>query len=150
MNSISKPELVIRKASSSDLPVLTKLLESVTLPTAGLADHVGNFLVAESCGIPIGSIGLEVYGDTALVRSAAVLREFQGKGIGERMYGVLVSYARELGVKELVLLTTTAEGYFQRRGFETVDRESVTGAVTASREFKDACPASATVMRKKI
>src|SRR6185369_13748232 len=138
MNSISKPDLVIRKASANDVPVLTELLESVTLPTAGLADHVGHFLVAESCGIPIGSIGLELYGETALLRSAAVSPAFQGKGIGERMYGVVVSYARELGVKELVLLTTTAEGYFQRRGFEKIDRDSITGAVTASREFKDA------------
>jgi len=45
------------------------------------------------------------------------------------------------------LLTTTAQQYFQRLGFETVPREAVDPAVTASAEFGDSCCATAVAMR---
>ena len=45
-------------------------------------------------------------------------------------------------------LTTTAERFFPRFGFERITRDDVPASVQASIEFREACPASATVMRR--
>ena len=51
------------------------------------------------------------------------------------------------GITTVVLLTTTAEDYFPRFGFERTDRSVVPEEVRESAEFRGACPASATVMQ---
>ena len=104
------------------------------------------FLVAERNGTIIGSIGLEVYGDTALLRSAVVSASEQRKGIGGMLYNRNVQQARSLGVKRLILLTNTAEEYFARKGFKTVYQKSVTGPITTSAEFTGSCPSHAACM----
>jgi amino-acid N-acetyltransferase len=48
------------------------------------------------------------------------------------------------------LLTTTAERFFPRFGFEEIARDEVPASVQASVEFQSACPASAIVMRKRL
>jgi amino-acid N-acetyltransferase len=50
----------------------------------------------------------------------------------------------------MYLLTTTAERYFPKFGFERIERRDVPETVQASVEFTSACPASAVVMRKSL
>ena len=54
------------------------------------------------------------------------------------------------GARGVYLLTTTAERYFPSFGFERIARDGRTRRVTGSVEFREACPASAVVMRKVI
>jgi amino-acid N-acetyltransferase len=58
--------------------------------------------------------------------------------------------ARQAGIQDVYLLTTTAEHYFPRFGFSCVSREEVGAEVRASVEFQEACPSSAVVMRKSL
>jgi amino-acid N-acetyltransferase len=48
------------------------------------------------------------------------------------------------------LLTTTAERFFPKFGFEQIARDEVPASVKASVEFRSACCASAIVMRKQL
>lgn len=144
------PDLRIRRATAKDLPSVTDLLKEYNLPTEGVPDHIANYLISESSGEMIGTIGLEVYESTGLLRSACVKERFQSRGVGQRFYEILITYAQEIGVDEVVLLTTTAKNYFARKGFEVIDRESVTGSVLNSSEFRGACPTTATVMIKRL
>ncbi len=104
--------LEIRKAREDDLPKIEKLLEEATLPTLAVAEHLNNYRVAKNGDTVIGAIGLEVYDGTALLRSAVVSPDEQGKGIGALLYDTIVKYARGLGIRRLLLLTNTAEEYF--------------------------------------
>jgi N-acetylglutamate synthase-like GNAT family acetyltransferase len=45
-------------------------------------------------------------------------------------------------------LTTTADEYLSRFGFQRVPRSSVPVELFESHELRDACPASATVMKR--
>jgi amino-acid N-acetyltransferase len=47
-------------------------------------------------------------------------------------------------------LTTTAEHFFPKFGFERIARADVPSSVQRSVEFTSVCPASATVMRKPL
>jgi amino-acid N-acetyltransferase len=143
-------QLIIRKATLLDLEKIQHLLESASLPTPGVSEHLEHFLVAESGGTIVGAIGLEVYEDTALLRSAVIVTEEQRKGIGSFLYDHNLVQARGLGVKRLLLLTNTAEKYFERKGFRRIDQKSVTGPVTTSVEFTGACPSHAACMELKL
>ena len=74
----------------------------------------------------------------------------QGTGIGAALVRAVLDRARNDEVWEVYLLTTTAERWFPRFGFTPVARTEVPEAVRASVEFREACPASATVMRLQI
>ncbi len=136
----------IRQSTHDDLDGIKRLLESASLPTLGVAEHVHHFLVAEQDGIIIGAIGLEVYGETALLRSAVVAPELRNKGVGGSLYTSNFEQARRLGIQRLVLLTNTAEEYFARKGFKKIEQKNVTGPITTSVEFTGACPSHAACM----
>jgi amino-acid N-acetyltransferase len=140
----------LRTAGEADLQPVLALLGKAQLPMAGVADDPSHFVVAESEGKIVGVVGLELYGTSALLRSAAVEERWRGSGVGRVLVERALDIARERGIEDVYLLTTTAEHYFPRFGFACVSRDAVTGGVEASIEFQEACPASATVMRKSL
>lgn len=139
-------DVKVRMAKREDLPSVTSLLQSATLPILGVAEHFDTFLVAQGDNGIVGAIGLEVYGPTALLRSAVVAEQERGRGIGQLLYNELLREARELQIQRLILLTNTAEEYFRRKGFRKIDQQTVTGPITASAEFSGACPVHAACM----
>jgi len=136
----------IRRARRSDFTQIAQLLESDALPLDGVAHHLDNFLVADLDGKVVGTIGLEIYGENALLRSAVVTPSSRNRGLGTLLYNALLDDAKKRGVNRLVLLTNTAEEYFRRKGFVRIDRASLTGPLTTSAEFTGACPLSAVCM----
>ena len=143
---VQTTSITIRSAASRDLAAIERLLEANELPLVGVREGVDDFLVAERDGVVVGVIGLEIYDDQGLLRSAAVDTDERGTGIGAALVGALIENGRARRLKELVLLTTTAEHWFPRFGFVTITRDETPAAVRRSAEFKDACPAAATVM----
>ena len=138
--------VTVRMAQLEDLPSVNFLLQSAKLPMLGVAEHFETFLVALGDNGIVGTIGLEVYGSTALLRSAVVAEQERGRGIGQLLYDELLSKARHLQIRRLILLTNTAEEYFRRKGFRTIEPRTVTGPITTSAEFSGACPAHAACM----
>jgi amino-acid N-acetyltransferase len=140
----------LRTASAADLQSVFSLLDRSGLPTAGVADNFSQFLVAEADGRLVGVVGLELYGESALLRSAAVEESWRGSGVGRVLVERALDVARERGIEDVYLLTTTAENYFPKFGFVCVRRDEVAQGVRSSVEFQAACPASATVMCKHV
>jgi amino-acid N-acetyltransferase len=140
----------LRTASSADLESVFSLLDRSGLPTAGVADNFSQFLVAEADGRLVGVVGLELYGESALLRSAAVEESWRGSGVGRVLVERALDLARERGIEDVYLLTTTAENYFPKFGFVCVCRDEVAQGIRSSVEFQTACPASATVMCKHV
>jgi N-acetylglutamate synthase-like GNAT family acetyltransferase len=137
----------IRVATPNDWDGVAALLSASSLPLDGAREHLGEFVVAEHPGLGIaGCAAVERYGDAGLLRSVAVAPAERGQGTGEALVQRCLADARAAGLGTVVLLTTTADRYFPRFGFEVVDRASVPESVRDSAEFRGACPASATVM----
>lgn len=138
--------ITVRPALDDDLDGVCNLLTRNDLPLLGVREHLREFFVAEEAGTVVGAIGLERYGETALLRSAVVDRSMHRRGIGSMLVDTLLRSAKSSGVRKLVLLTNTAEVYFARKGFRTIDRKSLDGPVTQSVEFTAACPSHAVCM----
>jgi amino-acid N-acetyltransferase len=127
------------------------LLTRAGLPTEGVDARVlADFVIAEDSGTAVGVVGLEVYRESALLRSAAVEEGWRGSGVGRALIDRALALSNERGIRDVFLLTTTAEHYFPRFGFACIDRESVPDAVQVSAEFQGACPDTAVVMRKSM
>lgn len=139
-----------RVATAADLEAIERLLTDSKLPTDGVRNSLDHFLVVDDTGGIAGVIGLELYATDALLRSAAVADNLRDTGIGGRLVDGIIDRARSLGVRDVYLLTTTAESYFERRGFTRITRDAVPESVQRSVEFRGACPASATVMVRGI
>ena len=140
----------IERAAAADLDDVLRLLDETHLPVDGLREHFGTALVARENGSVVGSAALEVYADGALLRSVAVSPPAQGSGLGGALTNAAIRLAEELRLPALYLLTTTADGYFPRFGFERITRADVPARVQRSVEFTSACPSSAIVMRKTL
>jgi amino-acid N-acetyltransferase len=112
---------------------------------------VENFVIAENeSGSWIGVAGVEFYGESGLLRSVAVDKEFRGRGHGRILVNAVLEKARDKGIKTVYLLTEDADSYFKHLGFKIVDRNDVDDVVKTSLEFTEACPESALVMRREI
>jgi amino-acid N-acetyltransferase len=139
--------MILEKANVDDAADILRLLERNRLPLDGLTDHLATAIVARQDGRIVGSAALEIYSGAALLRSVAVDPALQRHGLGHELTEAALRLARELGVADVYLLTTTAAEFFPKFGFAEIARDEVPSAVKASREFTAACPSSAIVMR---
>jgi amino-acid N-acetyltransferase len=140
----------IEPADAGDIDDIERLLRVHRLPCDGLRNAAVDLFVARDGGRIAATAGLEWHGPNALLRSVAVAPERQGQGLGAMMTRAALERAAAKGAAEIVLLTTTAAAFFTRLGFETITRDEVPAELQRSVEFTTACPASATVMRKRL
>ena len=140
----------LRHAGPADLPRIRQLLLDNTLPVEDLETASIGFLVAEDGDRLLGAVGLETFGDVALLRSLVVAAEGRGTGVGSRLTEAAEALAATMGIGELALLTTTAAPFFARRGWQVVPRDALPAGVQRSGEFRSICPASATAMVKPL
>ena len=133
-------------AAPEDRPDIVALLRSCALPTEDLPPTLDHFFVAGDDDLD-GVIGLEVFGSRGLVRSLAVAPGRRGQGLAHELWQHALARARALGVRELYLLTTTAEAIFAHWGFTPVARDDAPEEIRRTEEFRNLCPSSAAVMR---
>lgn len=141
------PQIVIAAAQASDVPAIKALLAEAGLPSGGVEEHWKTFLVARDGDRLVGCGGAEAYRLAALIRSMAVVPEYRRQGLGRRLLRELLDRLSSHGLREFYLLTTTAEGYFLKRGFKTIEREEIHPQLMASHELQGECPDSAVCMR---
>ncbi len=144
--------VTIEKASPACLDDVLEILSQVNLPHDGVKEHFGGFLIARSGGGKIlGCVGLERHGELGLLRSAAVLPEYQGQWIGNKLVRELLKRAAGEGVTEVVLLTTTAKEYFQNKlGFKEARRSGYEKRLANSPEWNLPRCSSAVFMTLKL
>ncbi|MBL6449956.1 GNAT family N-acetyltransferase [Fulvivirga sp. 29W222] len=93
---------------------------------------------------------LELYEEHALLRSVAVCTDRHKTGLGTCIIKEMIKESQKLNLSKLVVLTETAEGFFNKLGFKVTDREKVPNAVRQSKEFQHICPASAVCMTLQL
>lgn len=133
-----------------DPAVVENLLSRNDLPAADVRSGAADFFTAIDGEHRVGVGGLEVYGSDALLRSVVVAEGVRGEGYGTAICDALEAEARAAGAETVYLLTTTAADFFAERGYEPIDRDAPPAAITATSEFADLCPSSATCMRREL
>ena len=99
------------------------LLEAEGLPASDLTEaHLQHFFFTATDGTPSALVGLEIYGRDALLRSLVVSAAARTQGLGSALVLHAEQYAAAHEVRALYLLTTTAESFFEHRGYRRIDR----------------------------
>jgi amino-acid N-acetyltransferase len=138
-------------AEAGEKEAIGYLLSECELPDEDIVGHLDNFILAKNNNKKlVGVIGLEVYNTIGLLRSLAVKPSYRGRGIAKILYSQILGYAHLQGIRELYLLTLTAEKFFEKLGFAVLGRDDLPQAVRATEEFRSLCPASAVCMSKNI
>jgi UDP-N-acetylmuramate: L-alanyl-gamma-D-glutamyl-meso-diaminopimelate ligase len=146
LDTIGDPVVPARR---TDMPSVRELLNRVNLVTSDVSDlaHT-SFFVIRSEGHIAASVGLEVYGEEAILRSLAVDPEKRGNGYGWMLADTAVEHARWRGVRRIYLLTETASDFFAaKQGFRVVDRSTVSREVAASTLFRSSTDSKFVAMR---
>jgi amino-acid N-acetyltransferase len=136
----------MRPATATDLPAVLELLEANKLPTEGVQNHLEHFLLEFVADDLIACAGLEIHGEAGLLRSVAVAEEHRSQGLGSKLVQTILEQAHKQRLSSLSLLTTTAQHYFPRFGFQTTPRASLPESLNVSAELRGACPDSAIAM----
>ena len=122
----------IRKAHISDIKEIQKLVNEFArkeqmIPRSmnELYENVRDFVVADEKDGIVGACALHVlWDDLAEVRSLAVKKEFQKKGIGRKMVRSCIKEAKDLGIKRVFVLTYQPE-FFKQLNFKDTDKASL-------------------------
>jgi amino-acid N-acetyltransferase len=144
------PAIGFSAAAQKDISAITALLRGADLPHEDFADYLAHFLVVRRGSEIVGGIGYELHGADALLRSLVVAPSLRGEGIGGRLVDQLTAAARRNGVTRFYLLTTTAEAFFARKGFQKLDRRSAPSAIAGTKEFNSLCPVSAVCLTRSL
>jgi amino-acid N-acetyltransferase len=89
--------------------------------------EVDRFLVLESDGMVLGCVALYPFPEEKAAEMAclAVQPEFRRRGLGDRLLEAAQTLARKKRMKELFVLTTRAEHWFEERGFVETTPEAL-------------------------
>lgn len=98
----------------------------------------------------VGTGGLEVVNQYALLRSVSVNSNSRGQNLGKAITTDLLKNAQKSSLEAVFLLTDTATTFFEKHGFEKVDRTAAPSEIKSTTEFSSVCPVSASFMVKKF
>ena len=122
--------LTIREATTSDLPLLIDLLKLCDLVTEGVLQGKSRYWVAESeTKQIIGITGLEFGQESALLRSVGIHPDHQRRGIGSALVKQALAAAADSGFRCVYCLSTDAQTYWARSGFQKVSVSEVVAAL---------------------
>lgn len=141
----------IHSATRADLPAVRALLATERLPASDLDERaLERFLIWRDDSGVNGIVGLELYGDVALLRSLVVAQHARGNGAGAALTQAAENLAAELGAKQIYLLTTSAERFFSARGYGNIDRREAPPSIQGTTQFSALCPSTAVLMMKSL
>ncbi|GAB6147331.1 arsenic resistance N-acetyltransferase ArsN2 [Desulfocicer niacini] len=125
------------------------LLNRSLLPTSDLGnnDTIQLFGIYQNKKL-IACIGVEIYGESALLRSLAVDANSQKNGKGKQLLGYLESFCIKNGVQKMFLLTETAVKYFEKFGYNIHERQNAPISIKGTAQFSSLCPTSSAFMLK--
>jgi amino-acid N-acetyltransferase len=140
----------IERATDAEGPEIQAMLRAAGLPVEDLSTAPVRFWLAREGQSLAGAIGIERYGNAGLLRSLAVDPGHRAHGMATALVQALELAMRAEGLKTMVLLTQTAEGFFGKRGYVLTPREQIPEEIRQTAEFRSLCPATAACMSKAL
>ena len=141
---------MLRTATRRDAEAIRTLLELNSLPTADLPTAQPEFIVAHEGATLVGAGALQCVTESVLLRSVVVHAEHRNFGVGRLIVEELERRARAEGFTELVLLTQTAQRFFENQDYRVIERGRARDGIKNSEEFRSLCPDSAVCMSKAL
>ncbi len=132
----------IRKAISSDIKDIKRILSFYYLDTEKVEDELAGFIVAVSDGTVVACASM----DAVELRSIAVLPAYRNRGIGSRLMDWILEQA------DTIYLRTTSPMFFEKKGFHRLQNavKKVTWEECAECDRFDKCAQTMMEIRKRL
>jgi amino-acid N-acetyltransferase len=132
-----------------DIAEVELLLSGSSLPASDLKsnDNIQLFGTYQNNKL-MACIGVEIYSDSALVRSLIVDQKFRNKGVGKKFLGFFQTYCIQNNVNVVFFLTETSEKYLEKLGFKKCNRKNAPLSIKGTTQFSALCPSSSSFMKK--
>ena len=140
----------IKRLNRAEIPYARKLLKDNALPFSDIENESLQLFSIQQKNKTLGIIGYEQFGKHGLLRSFVIEEKYRSKGLGGQVLIDFEGLAAEAGIENFFLLTTTAENFFSRNGYQKFNRNAVPDQIAKTTEFNSLCPQSAVCMRKKL
>ncbi|MFZ2356212.1 MAG: N-acetyltransferase [Candidatus Omnitrophota bacterium] len=123
---------MIRKARIEDIKQIQGLINFFACKDLMLArslnelyENLRDFWVYEEAGKVVGCAALHIsWDDLAEIKSLAVQKNMQSKGVGRQLISACIEEAKEIGAKRVFVLTYQLK-YFQKLGFKRVKHDDL-------------------------
>jgi len=124
--------LIIKKPDLSDIIDIQSVLEPYVKEGIILkrdddevAMNIRSYTMVYDDKKPVGVAALHIFSPfLGEIRSLAVDKDYQGKGIGKLLVNTLLEEAKKLGLKEVLVLTYKKE-FFEKLGFMEIEKEAI-------------------------
>ena len=121
------------KAMLSDIPamqalVFTEVKEGIILNRSEdeVATNIRSYVLAKEGEKLVGYTALHIHSRRlAEIRSLIVDEKYRGQKIGQKMVEYTLKEAKALGVEEDVLVLTYLPGFFEKIGFNEINKEVI-------------------------
>jgi amino-acid N-acetyltransferase len=121
------------KAKLSDIPmmqalVVTEVKDGIILNRTEdeVATNIRSYVLAKEDGKLVGYTALHVHSRRlAEIRSLIVDESYRGQKVGQRMVEFTLEEAKALGIEEEVLVLTYLPLFFEKLGFEEINKELI-------------------------
>lgn len=140
----------IQLIGHSEIDSVKNLLQLSNLPNFDLDEAPVHFFGVKENGQLVATGALEIYGVHAILRSLAVHQTHQNFGYGRQIVRFLENKAIEKGIKQLFLLTSTAEDFFKKLNYLPMQRNLCPPEILSSTQFREICPLSASCLSKNL
>ena len=140
----------IKELNSEEFETVYTLLQESELDSSDLKQRNIRLFRFEENDQIIGVGGLEIVDDLALLRSVAISKKQQNKGLGKQLVTQIEKSAKESGLSALYLLTNTATEFFKAIGYLQIHRDDFAEPLKQTAQFSGLCPVTAITMKKQI
>ncbi len=90
-----------------------------------IATNIRSYVLAYKNNTPIGVGALHIFSPfLGEIRSLAVREDFKKQGIGKQIVNFLLEEAKNIGLREVLVLTYQKE-FFEKLGFREIPKESI-------------------------
>lgn len=147
------PPARFRQATPDDAPAVRSLLQEGGLQDDGAEGRIDDTIVSGAIaeGEEIDATAcLQTEDGFGILRSVAVRKSLQGKGLGMLAVAAAVARARADGLHHISLFTETAPSFFERLGFRKLERSELPEPVRASRHAAEECAETAVAMIRDL
>jgi amino-acid N-acetyltransferase len=133
---------------------MAELIAAAHLPPLFIEEYLDGFVTADRAGEVIACGGVELHGDSAVIRSVVVDEAGRGLGLGGKLAEMLMANACGAGAQDLYLFTADALPFWQHLGFVEVAFEDWKDAPRACWQYqflsqnRDVVPDVHTMWRK--
>ena len=139
--------MLLKTPKSEDLLLLEDLLKKNNMIYEDCIHHLDNFLVIFDKDKIVASAAYESCKEYAYFRSFSVDENYRKLGLANKLYEELKLKAIKNNIKELYLLTQTASLYFEKLGFNIIDKNKAPHEIKNTKQFSLLCPDSCKLMK---